>query len=54
MLSTQYHLTVSKVQGVLREFMGLEFSLGMRLQRARAISQALKAQVRNAAVVHLD
>lgn len=60
-LSTQYHLTVAKVQGVLREFLGLEFSLGTISNAQGLISQALKApvsqaqaQVRNAAVVHLD
>lgn len=60
-LSTQYHLTVAKVQGVLRQFLGLEFSLGTISNAQGLISQALKApvsqaqaQVRNAAVVHLD
>ena len=60
-LSTQYHLTVAKVQGVLREFMGLEFSVGAISNAQGLISQALKApvhqaqaQVRDAAVVHMD
>ena len=44
-LSTQYHLTLAKVQGVLRQFLGLEFSLGTISNAQGLISQALKAPV---------
>lgn len=60
-LGTRYHLTQAKVQGLLRQFMGIEFSLGAISNAHGLVSQALKepvqqaqAQVRQAAVVHMD